>query len=213
MDIVARRTMGESLRAIEKATGVPRSTVSELLHKPDVIAMVAEIQADIAADAQRTTDAVRVERKRATSRKSSATARDKAAAPKRTSTAPPAKRKPPEKKKRGLGFVRFGWDANGNFGTSGSGAGDSLSESESFEEFLTRRDEERDLPAPLTISVQYTGSKTSGTFGLRLWSDDPYDKQDVAAAADMLHAEGCYPSRNAATEAIHETPAGGTLHA
>jgi hypothetical protein len=29
----------------------------------------------------------------------------------------------------------------------------------------------------------------------------------------MLHAEGCYPSRNAATEAIHETPAGGTLHA
>jgi hypothetical protein len=59
VDIVARRTMGESLRAIEKATGVPRSTVSELLHKPDVVAMVAEIQADIAASENLKVEAVR----------------------------------------------------------------------------------------------------------------------------------------------------------
>jgi hypothetical protein len=211
-DVCRRRVQGETTREIGVAVGRNQSVVARLLKAPDVVACIAEVQAGIAATENAKVESVSAERRRATSRKSSAKHRDKA--PKRTSPAPPVRRKPPPpEKKRGLGYVRFGWLPDGTFGCSGSGAGDSLSAGESYEEFLTRKDEERDLPAPLTISVQYTGSKTSGTFGLRLWSDDPYDKQDVAAAADMLHEEGCYPSRNAATEAIHETPAGGTLHA
>jgi hypothetical protein len=77
LDIVVRRVQEQSLRAIEKATGVPRSTISELLRKPDVIAMVAEIQAEEGKHEAAKVDAVSRERKRETSRKSSATHRDK----------------------------------------------------------------------------------------------------------------------------------------
>jgi hypothetical protein len=194
--IAVGRVQGVSLRGIARSTGIPYETVRDASKRPDVVKVVESVQADIAADADRTTDAVRAERKRETSRKSSATARAKAAAPKIASAAPPPpKRKPPEKKK-GLGFVRFGWDANGNFGTSGSGHGDSLSESESFEEFLTRKDEERDLaPYPAPIAILTDDGSTS------------YDRlitQEIGHAADFLmtYCPGAFSSRNECISAL-----------
>jgi hypothetical protein len=82
--IAVGRVQGESLRGIARSTGIPYETVRDASKRPDVVKVVESVQADIAADAQRTTDAVREKRKRETSRKSSATARAKAAAPKRT---------------------------------------------------------------------------------------------------------------------------------
>jgi hypothetical protein len=66
-------------------------------------------------------------------------------------------------------------------------------------------------PAPIT--VQWLGQRTSGTRGLSLWSDSPYDRQDVDACAEMLCEEGIYPTRKSALAAIYETPPFGTLTA
>jgi hypothetical protein len=200
VDVVARRTMGESLRTIEKATGVPRSTISELLRKPDVAAMVETIRAEVNAAENEQAGAVRREREREQSKRSSKVHRDKqireAHGEAHGATPGAPKRKVEPKRKKGLGFVRFGWDAAGNFGHSGSGHGDSLSESESFEEFLTRKDEERDLaPYPAPIAILTDDGSTSY---------DRLIREEIGRAADFLmtYCPGAFPSRNECISAL-----------
>jgi hypothetical protein len=76
VDVVARRVMGESLRKIEKATGLPRSTVSDLLRAPDVVALVKSEQDAIHAVEQAQAETLREAKKRDTSRRSSAKHRE-----------------------------------------------------------------------------------------------------------------------------------------
>ncbi len=70
--IAAGRVQGVSLRGISRSTGIPYETVRDAAKRPDVVKVVESVQADIAADESRTTDAVREKRKRETSAKSSA---------------------------------------------------------------------------------------------------------------------------------------------
>ncbi len=84
-------------------------------------------------------------------------------------------------------------------------------ESFSFEDYLDRND----LPPVTTenehaIRVEYdNGFDERGSFGLRLNSDDGYDKQDIADAIHRLAAYFRRP-RNDITTAIYSTPPGGT---
>jgi hypothetical protein len=84
LDVVARRVQRQSYRAIEKATGVPKSTAASLCRQPDVQAMIAARQAGIAAAQKEQANAVKRERQREASRKSAAARRER----KRQATSP-----------------------------------------------------------------------------------------------------------------------------
>jgi DNA invertase Pin-like site-specific DNA recombinase len=83
-DLVARRAQDQSYREIEKATGVPKSTASALCRQPDVQAMIASLQAGIAAAEKEQANAVKRERQREARRKSAAAQRER----KRHATSP-----------------------------------------------------------------------------------------------------------------------------
>jgi hypothetical protein len=77
--IAVGRVQGMSLRGIAKAEGIPYTTVRDAAKRPEVAAIVASVQANLAADNERTTAAVREQKAREKSKRSSAKHRAKEA--------------------------------------------------------------------------------------------------------------------------------------
>jgi len=188
-EAVARRCAKESLRSIEKATGIPRSTLAELFKRPEVVAMVADIQAD----------AAKVETPPSADVPPPASRAPEAAKPSSSApSSPPARRTGREKKKArrlqpGDGHVLgiLTWDTQGRtpvetfgFGREESGAasGETLTE----EIWQKRKADERALASyPLPIVVHYEGIHGPGKFGV-----DVNDPEDLSHRARQLSAEG-----------------------
>jgi hypothetical protein len=178
------------MRIIGVAVGRDASVVSRLLRAPDVAAKVAKERAGIHALEQHATKAVRAEatRERRKARR----------APRPTPAAAPAPVPRP-----GARITQAPMSpGHARRYERGVTALPSLA----YKDFLSRE------PAIFTkISVQWFGAHTSGTRGLRLHSDDPYDVQDVESVAALLVQEGCFPTLAAATNAIYRTRDGCTL--
>ena len=202
MDIIRRRIAGESLRAIEKAVDVPRSSISELLKRPEVVAMVEAEQAAAGAVESDRDAAVGRERRRETNKRSSATYRESvkraelAAAKAESLGRPvPAKgKRAPKEEGKGQRYFRFGWDAEGNSGGSWHGGTDDNLMSESEDEWIARRRDERErTPYPASIVVHYEGNTGPGSFGV-----DCNDPEDFKHRVSQLAAEGFGNSRDIA---------------
>jgi hypothetical protein len=76
--ITVALVQGKFPTAIGRELGIPRETVRDAAKRPEVATLVAEILAEDAANQAQQVDAVRAEKRRATSKKSSAAHREKA---------------------------------------------------------------------------------------------------------------------------------------
>ena len=179
VDVVARRVIGESIRTISTATGVPRSTVADLLKAPDIAEMV---KSEKAIEHRRAGDRERQARKTVRDTR----AKHGVAADANPQTPVHERRTIGEQRRSGsqadgkvLGVVIGGLDAQGRAPEViifGRDVGD-----ESEEQWLARRKREREEAIGLPSSANATVQTPTGRY-----SYDPFDLEDIARIVQLV---------------------------
>jgi hypothetical protein len=188
-EIVAKRILGESLRAISEAVGVPRSTVAGLLKAPDVVALIEAEKANERKEHEREGNRVRQAKKRE---------RDTRAA---LGVAPDSNPHTPIAERPTIAAQRRRGSADGRILGFVSGAlqdgaqvtvyNDHLRSDVTYETWLDTPREP--LPGSTLARIEYVGAETEGTLSL-----DVIDAADLRRVADILISEGIgtEPERN-----------------
>jgi hypothetical protein len=179
VDVVARRVIGESIRTISTATGVPRSTVADLLKAPDIAAMV---KSEIAIEHRRAGDRERKQRQVERDHRASV------GAPQTPHTARRDGKTIAEQRRSGSSSADGRILGVGRGALNGDGPFEFISfkrdpESPSYSQWLGM--ERAPLPSDTDVRIEYTGIHGPGTFAFPV-----LDKSEHERRALFLQDEG-----------------------
>ena len=195
-DVIRRHVADESASRIARSYDVSPSTITRLLKSPDIVAMVEERRAEVAAEAKRAEAAVRESERGAAERERKR--RSRAAKQGSSPEMVERLRTAGEPKKQG----RVGSEESTRCHFQVGGA----PPFETPADFIRRKQAERELPLMQpTLIVTLTMQRTIWPRRRR------YERQDIEQLAIHLHGLGCPRRRHPRRAAEPRSPASATL--